>query len=102
MLTLYQAEWCPFSHRVRERLTELQVDFVSRQVPAEPGDRDALREAAGTDEIPVLLLEDGSPLKGVREILRHLDTAYDEGPEVERHRVKEREHVDENVAARRA
>jgi len=28
MLTLYQAEWCPFSSAVREILTELGLDFV--------------------------------------------------------------------------
>ena len=30
MLTLYQAEWCPFSSAVREILTELGLDFVAR------------------------------------------------------------------------
>ena len=29
MLTLYQAEWCPFSSAVREVLTELGIDFVA-------------------------------------------------------------------------
>jgi len=35
MLELYQAEWCPSSRRVRQRLTELGLDHVSRQVPAQ-------------------------------------------------------------------
>ena len=42
MLELFQAEWCPYSHRVRQRLTELGVDFVARQVEAEPDDRAVL------------------------------------------------------------
>ena len=32
MLQLYQAEWCPYSRRVRRRLTELQLDFVAGPV----------------------------------------------------------------------
>jgi glutaredoxin len=32
MLELWQTEWCPASRRVRERLTELGVDYVTRQV----------------------------------------------------------------------
>jgi glutaredoxin len=33
VLTLYQAEWCPYSSAVRQRLTELGIDFVAKQVP---------------------------------------------------------------------
>jgi glutaredoxin len=36
-MRLYQAEWCPFSHRVRAKLTELGIDYeivnFSRRVP---------------------------------------------------------------------
>jgi hypothetical protein len=35
MLELWQTEWCPASRRVRERLTELGVDYVVGQVPVE-------------------------------------------------------------------
>lgn len=28
MLELYQTEWCPASRRVRERLTELGLDYI--------------------------------------------------------------------------
>jgi glutaredoxin len=34
VLELWQAEWCPYSHRVRQRLTELGLDFVAHQVAA--------------------------------------------------------------------
>jgi len=33
MLELFQTEWCPASRRVRQRLTELGLDYVNRQVP---------------------------------------------------------------------
>ena len=38
-MELYQAEWCPYSSRVRQRFTELGVSFVARQVPADRADR---------------------------------------------------------------
>ena len=92
MLTLYQAEWCPYSRQVRQRLTELQLDFVAKQVEAEPADREEMRDATGADEIPTLVEDDGTVVTGSREILRHLGERYEEGPEAERHRQKEREH----------
>jgi predicted GNAT family acetyltransferase len=67
-LTLYQAEWCPFSSAVREVLTELGFSFVARQVEPWPEDRTELRALAGTDRIPVLQAEDGTLHRGVREI----------------------------------
>ena len=72
MLTLYQAEWCPFSSAVRELLTELDLDFVARQVEPWPKDRAELRRLAGTDEIPVLQTDDGRFLRGTREIFSYL------------------------------
>ena len=71
-LTLYQAEWCPFSSAVREVLTELGLDFVARQVEPWPSERTELREVAGTDQIPVLRTEDGRFFRGAREIFAHL------------------------------
>jgi glutathione S-transferase len=67
-LTLFQAEWCPFSSAVREVLTELGIDFVARHVEPWPRDRAGLRALAGTDQIPVLQTEDGSFYRGTREI----------------------------------
>jgi uncharacterized protein len=71
-LTLYQAEWCPFSSAVREVLTELGLDFVARQVEPWPSERAGLRGLAGTDQIPVLETEDGRFFRGTREIFAHL------------------------------
>ena len=60
MLSLYQAEWCPYSSRVRQRLTELGVTFAAVPVPAQRIDREEMRRKVGTDEIPALLLENGA------------------------------------------
>jgi len=86
-MELYQAEWCPHSHRVRQRLTEIGLDFVARQVPSEPEERKDLLRVSGTNEIPVLVLDDGSPICGDDQILEYLD------------RFPEREDADEHRAA---
>jgi len=58
---------------VRERLTDKQIDFVARQVPREPDDRDEMERAVGTREIPVLVTDEGRMLRGEEEILPFLD-----------------------------
>ena len=99
-MELYQAEWCPHSHKVRQRLTELGLDFVARQVPAEPDERETLREAAGTNEIPVLVTDDGETLKGEEQILPYLDR-FHERDDAGRHRAKAREEVREFAELKR-
>src|SRR4051794_34238878 len=74
MLTLYQAEWCPFSSSVRERLTELGLPFVAQPVEPLPGQRDALAARTGTRTIPVLEADDGSVHRGTPEIFAYLGT----------------------------
>jgi len=88
VLELYQAEWCPSSSRVRQRLTELGVDFVARQVPVEREDRGALRRLSGGEGIPVLVLEDGSKVRGEDDIRAYLDRRFEESPETKAHRRK--------------
>jgi glutathione S-transferase len=93
-MELYQAEWCPQSHRVRQRLTELGVDVVLRQVPADPSRRRELERAAGTTEIPVLVLDDGWPICGDDPIMEHLDR-FAERDDADEHRAKALEEVRE-------
>jgi glutathione S-transferase len=89
---LYQAEWCPHSHKVRQRLTELGLDFDARQVPADPDERAEMKERVGTDEIPVLVPDEGEPVCGEDDILRYLG-GFDERADAEHHREKAREEV---------
>ncbi len=93
MLELYQAEWCPYSGRVRARLTELGIDFLSRQVAAVPEDREAMREATGHDVIPVLVTEEGGEaIPDADAILAYLDEHFEETRESGRHRAQARAH----------
>jgi glutathione S-transferase len=88
LIELYQAEWCPHSHRVRQRLTELGLDFVARQVPVDPAEREELERTTGRRSIPTLVLDDGSVVRGTDTILALLDERYDEPSEAARHRAK--------------
>ena len=88
MLELWQTEWCPASRRVRQRLTELGVDYVTRQVPVAKKQRDALRETTGSDTIPALVLDDGSTFIGEDAIRLRLDRRVAEPPEAAAHRLK--------------
>ena len=88
MIELYQAEWCPHSHRVRQRLTELGLDFVARQVPVDPAERTELEQATNRRSIPTLVLDDGSIVGGGDEILAVLDRRFARPPEAARHRAK--------------
>jgi predicted GNAT family acetyltransferase len=93
VLTLYQAEWCPFSSAVREVLTELGLDFVARQVEPWPKDRSELQKVAGTDQIPVLQTEDGRLFRGTRAIFAHL-RELEPGPYAAGHRRRFAAHHD--------
>ena len=87
MLELYQAEWCPYSHRVRQRLTELGLDFVARQVEADPDGRAALRELAGDASIPVLVDGD-TVVTDPDRIVAYLDERHEFRADAGEHRAK--------------
>ena len=85
---LYQTEWCPASRRVRQRLTELDVVYVARQVPVERGERTELFARTGSSSIPTLVCEDGEAIVGEEAILSHLDARFPESDGAEAHRSK--------------
>jgi predicted GNAT family acetyltransferase/glutaredoxin len=93
LLTLYQAEWCPYSSSVREIMTELGLDFVAKQVEPEPEQRATLRRVAGTDSIPVLQTDDGRFITGTRAIFRYLEE-IEPWEHADGHRQQFREHAD--------
>jgi glutathione S-transferase len=86
-LELWQTEWCPASHRVRQRLTELGVTFTVHQVPVERDQRTRLERATGSRTIPILAVG-GEVIEGEQAILAFLAEQYSEPPDAEQHRVK--------------
>jgi glutaredoxin 3 len=79
-MRLYQAEWCPFSHRVRAKLTELGIDYELVNVSASAKKREELEEVAGTKAIPVLV--DGERvISDSGEAVSYLEQKYAAEPE---------------------
>ena len=79
-MKLYQAEWCPFSHRVRAKLTELGIDYELVNVPASSNKRGDLEKVAGTTAIPVLV--DGqNVISDSEEALSYLEKTYRAEPD---------------------
>ena len=79
-MKLYQAEWCPFSHRVRAKLTELGIDYEIVNISASAKDREELEKVAGTRTIPVLV--DGERvITDSGEAISYLEHKYETDPE---------------------
>ena len=99
MYELWQTEWCPASRRVRQRLTELGVDYLTRQVPVDKDERALLRERTGTETIPVLVAPGEEPLVGEDAILAYLGSHEPVPAEAHDHRLKavkaRRRHLEE-------
>ena len=80
MIKLYQAEWCPFSHRIRAKLTELGIDYEAVNVSASAEKRTELKELTGNGAIPVLV--DGEKvISDSAEMISYLEEKYDADPE---------------------
>lgn len=88
MLELWQTEWCPASRRVRQRLTELGIDYLIRQVPVDKEQRHALRRATSAETIPALVFDNGEVAVGEDAILRLLSDSVTEPAQAEAHQLK--------------
>ena len=87
MLELYQAEGCPHSEQVRERLTDLGVSYVahnSRRPGDEGGDvldeqvRDEMVAVGGENQIPLLVdHQRGETIYGSEDVVDYLDEHYE-------------------------
>lgn len=86
-LELWQTEWCPASHRVRQRLTELGITYVVHQVPAERDERARLEEATGLRTIPILVAG-RRVIDGEQPILAYLEEHFIEPPDARQQRAK--------------
>jgi glutaredoxin len=81
LLELYSFEGCPFCRRVRERLSELDLDYIHRSCPkGESPNRAKLKELGGKIQVPYLV----DPNTGTRmyesdDIITYLDRTYGPG-----------------------
>lgn len=75
MLTLYQVEWCPSCHVVRQAMTELGLTYLTVNVPADREERHELLAVTGQASVPAL--QDGERVVlGSDEIVRHLRATF--------------------------
>ncbi len=93
-LDLWQTEWCPASHRVRQRLTELGLTYIAHQVPVDSSERAELEAATGQRTIPVLVTADGEIVGDEAAIMSYLDNHYPEPPDAmtQRHKAAKAKH----------
>ncbi|MFB6241716.1 MAG: glutathione S-transferase N-terminal domain-containing protein [Candidatus Nanosalina sp.] len=77
LLEVYQFEGCPFCSKVREKLTELQIDFIARQVQPD-GDREKPKELTGETKVPVLVDQNTDTVMNESDdIVEYLDEHYE-------------------------
>lgn len=74
-IVLYQAEWCAYCVRVRQKLTDLLLDYRIVNVPHSHAQRHEVKEVSGQTSIPVLV--DGEVvLDDDDDILPYLEKKY--------------------------
>ena len=88
MYELWQTEWCLASRRVRQRLTELGIDYITRQVPVDKADRGLLLQRTGVDSIPVLVTPADAIVVGEEAITVYLDGHEPVPEEARAHRLR--------------
>ena len=82
MITLYQAEWCPWCHRVRQVLSELGLTYTTVNVPVERAKRKQVEDVSGQVAVPVLV--DGDKvLTDSGEIIDYVRATYPPAEDVD-------------------
>ena len=77
-LVLYELEGCPYCAKVKDKLSELGLDYESRMVPRSHGERTEVREVSGQTGVPVLV-DEAHGVEGMPEsddIVDYLDEHY--------------------------
>jgi glutaredoxin 3 len=75
VITLYETEWCPDSHRIRQLLTELRLTYTAVNVAADREQRPEVVAVSGQSGVPVLV--DGDKVYAdPDDALEYLRTTY--------------------------
>lgn len=74
-MTLYQFESCPYCRMVRQKLSDLELTYVSVCVSRDRARRDKVVEVSGQPTVPVLV--DGDVvLADENDIVAYLEATY--------------------------
>tara|TARA_Y100000310_G_scaffold318437_1_gene372494 strand:- start:1255 stop:1494 length:240 start_codon:yes stop_codon:yes gene_type:complete len=78
MIILWQFESCPFCAKVRDKLSELSVDFVSVTAPKSNVEkREFLKKMGGQDMTPFIIdTEKNVAMYESDDIIKHLEDNY--------------------------
>ncbi len=78
MLELYQKEGCPYCHKVRQKMTELDLDYICRNVPDDDSKKAALlTKLGGMVQVPFLLDTDNDvAMYESDDIIKYLEKNY--------------------------
>jgi glutathione S-transferase len=80
-LVLYELPGCPFCAKVKNKLSELGLEYESREVPRSHGERTEVEEISGQTGVPVLVDEahgvDAMPESD--DIVAYLEETYGAG-----------------------
>ncbi len=77
MLELYQKEGCPFCQKVRARMTELDLDYICRNVRDGSKKEDMLIKLGGKVQVPFLVDSDkGVAMYESDDIVKYLEKNY--------------------------
>jgi glutathione S-transferase len=83
MITLYETEWCPDSHRIRQLMTELRLTYTSVNVAEDKEQRPEVVAVSGQSGVPVL--QDGDKVyTDPEDALEYLRTAYPRASDADR------------------
>lgn len=77
MLELFQFEKCPYCKKVREKLSELELDYICRNVPFNSEKRKLLTVLGDKEQVPMLIDMDKSLLMYESDdIIQYLEETY--------------------------
>ncbi|ADE03322.1 glutathione S-transferase N-terminal domain-containing protein [Haloferax volcanii] len=77
-LILYELQGCPYCAKVKDKLSDLDLEYESRMVPSAHAEREEVEEVSGQTGVPVLVDEEHG-VEGMPEsddIVDYLEETY--------------------------
>lgn len=77
MIELYQFESCPYCRRVREKLDELEMDYISRNLHSGSAKWAEFKKLNPKGQVPFIVdAEKGAAMDESQEIIKYLEKNY--------------------------
>lgn len=79
-LTLYKAVWCPYCHEVLSFMEQAGIQIPVVDIDVDHSAIDTIYAAAGTDQVPCLMI-DGEPMLESVDIIKYLGQLFGKADE---------------------